>query len=233
MTQPIRQTLLIVDDDPELLELFQTELGSEFDLLTSRSGEEGLVNALLHKPDIIISDINMPDVNGWELCYLLRQIPSTRATPFVFLSSRSQLPDRIKGFRLGADDFIAKPFSLETIVGRIRTVMSRVKNRRQVVSGVPIGFKVNTLMIDLLEYLRAMRRSGVIEFTRVDQLGRVTLHNGILTEAQFEESHGEFALRRMLQTESGEISFKEKPTDQLPPLIPDWTSFVASFLPSD
>lgn len=233
MTKPQKQTVLIVDDDSQLLELFQTELGREFDLLTSRSGEEALVNALLHKPDIVISDINMPDLNGWELCYLMRQIPSTRATPFVFLSSRSQLPDRIKSFGLGADDFIAKPFSLESVVSRIRTVLSRVKSRQEAVSGVPIDVKVNAMMIDLLEYLRAMRRSGVIEFTRIDQTGRVILHQGILTDAQFEEAHGEAALRRMLHLESGEISFKEKETEKNPPLIADWTGFVASFLPRE
>jgi DNA-binding response OmpR family regulator len=233
MSESKKQTVLLVDDDPELLELLQTELSSEFHVLTAQSGEQGLVKALLHKPDIVISDINMPDLNGWELCYLMRQIPSTRATPFVFLSSRSQLPDRIKSFRLGADDFIAKPFSLESVASRIRGVLGRVRTRQQVVSGMPLDFEVNALMIDLLEYLRAMRRSGVIEFSRIDQNGHITLHKGILTEAQFEEMHGEPALRSMLQIGAGEISFKERETQEEKPLIADWTGFIASFLPPE
>lgn len=233
MSEPEKQTVLIVDDDLELRQLLETELGQEFQVLTARTGEEGLLNALLYKPDILISDINMPDLNGWELCYLLRQIPSTRATPIVFLSSRSELPDRIKSFRLGADDFIAKPFSMERVMSRLRAILERVKSRQQIVAGLPVELELNTLLIDLLEYLRATRRSGVIEFSQIDQSGHITLYLGILIEAHFEESHGEPALRRMLQVGSGEISFKERKTESAKPMIADWTSFIASFLPPE
>lgn len=233
MSEPEKQTVLIVDDDPELLQLLQTELRQEFHVLSASSGEEGLVTTLLHKPDILISDINMPDLNGWELCYILRHIPSVRTIPIVFLSNRSELPDRIKSLRLGADDFIAKPFSMEQVIGRLRAILGRMKNRQQLVAGHSVELEINSLLIDLLEYLRATRRSGVIEFSRIDQSGHVTLHKGILTEAQFEETRGKTALRRMLQVDSGEISFREKNTENGKPLIPDWTGFIASFLPPE
>ena len=233
MSEPEKQTVLIVDDDPELLQLLQTELSQEFHVLSASSGEEGLVNMLLHKPDILISDINMPDLNGWELCYILRHIPSVRATPIVFLTSRSELPDRIKSLRLGADDFIAKPFTMDRLVSRLRAILGRMKSRRQVVSGLSVELEINSLLIDLLEYLRATRRSGIIEFSRIDQSGQMTLHNGILTEVQFEETHGVKALRRMLRVDSGEISFREKNTEDRKPLVSDWTGFIASFLPPE
>jgi DNA-binding response OmpR family regulator len=229
-----KQIILIVDDDMDLLMLFSAELAQEYQMLTAQTGEEGLIMALLHKPSIVISDINMPELNGWEFCYLMRQIPTTRAIPFVFLSSRSDLPDKIKGLRLGADDFISKPFSLSDVAHRIRVVLGRVKNRQRVLEGLaPYEMEINTLLIDLLEYLRATRRSGVIEFSNMDQKGSIALSGGNIVETQFEDTHGEEALRTMLQLGSGEILFKEKQIDRDTPIIHDWTSFIASFLPPE
>lgn len=229
-----KPTILVADDDMDLLMLFSAELSSEFHVLTGQTGEEGLIMTLLHKPAIIISDINMPELNGWEFCYLVRQIPTTRAIPFVFLSSRSELPDKIKSLRLGADDFISKPFALDEVAHRIRVVLGRVKNRQRVVDGLaPYEMEINTLLIDLLEYLRATRRSGVIDFSRIDQKGSISLNGGNIVGAEFENMQDENALRTMLQLGSGEIKFKERATDDGAPIIPDWTSFIASFLPPE
>lgn len=228
-----KQLVLMVDDDLELLMLFTTDLSEEFRILTARDGEDGLIKALQNKPDLIVSDINMPELNGWELCYLVRQIPSTRAIPFIFLSSRSDLPDKIKGLRLGADDYMSKPFSLDDVAHHMRVVLGRVKNRKQVVEGITVGAEVNTLLLDLLEYLRAVRRSGVIDYSRIDKVGKISLSNGNIVDADFENFHGEEALRMMLQMGTGEISFKEKQIEKNRPILNDWTSFVGSFLPPE
>src|SRR5262245_40092663 len=108
MAEEAGQTILIVDDDTNVLDLFRSEWADQYHVLTAQHGEEGLILALLHKPDVIISDINMPQLNGWEFCYLLRQIPSTRAIPFLFLTCRMDLPDRVKSLSVGADDFVSK-----------------------------------------------------------------------------------------------------------------------------
>lgn len=229
-----KQTVLVVDDELELLKLFRTELEPEFQILTAQDGEEGLVATLLHKPDIIISDINMPELNGWELCYLLRQIPSSRPIPIVFLSSRSDLPDRIKSLRMGADDFIAKPFSMENLVKRVRIVLGRVKNRQRITAGTPTAAaELNTLLIDLMEYLRATRRSGNIDYVHDRKSGQIQLAGGNVVGATFEGTQGEAAVRKMLQQGAGEITFREKAMEGGKPIIRDWTSFVASFLPPE
>jgi CheY-like chemotaxis protein len=232
--EPGKQTILIVDDELELLKLFRTELEPDFQILTAQDGEEGLVATLLHKPDIIILDINMPELNGWELCYLLRQIPSARPIPIIFLSSRSDLPDRIKSMRMGADDFIAKPFSMENLVKRVRIVLGRVKNRQRLASGSTASVaEMNTLLIDLMEYLRATRRSGVISYSHDRKSGQIQLSGGHVIGATYEDSQGEPAVRQMLLQDAGEITFREKPTESGKPIIRDWTSFVASFLPAE
>jgi DNA-binding response OmpR family regulator len=149
------QTVLIVDDDAEILSLLRTELGEEFHVFSAPNGEEGLILSLIHKPDIIVSDIQMPELNGWDFCYILRQIPSTRNIPFVFLSKLTDLPERIRSLRVGADDFIAKPFSLGEITHRIRAVGDRVWTRSRFLDGHTIfGNQINSVLIDLLDFLR-------------------------------------------------------------------------------
>ncbi|HET6268000.1 MAG TPA: response regulator [Acidobacteriota bacterium] len=226
--------LLLVDDDPSLLALFSSEFSSQFRIITAKDGEEGLAYALLNKPDIILADINMPELNGWELCYLLRQIPSMRVIPFVFLTARAELPDKIKSLRMGADDFISKPFSVDDVSHRVHLVLERVRTRKRIVGGASaFHSQINALMIDLLEYLRATRREGVIEFIHMNLVGFIFLSAGNVVDAQFEGEHGEEALRTMMQLEAGEVTFKEKAVEKTTPIISDWVSFISSFLPSE
>jgi response regulator RpfG family c-di-GMP phosphodiesterase len=230
----MKQKILVVDDDVGILNLLQTELGTEFEVLRAENGEEGLLLSLQHKPDLIISDIKMPELNGWEFCFLLRQIPSTKMIPFVFLSSKADLPDRVHSLRLGADDFIAKPFTMEVLLTRIRIIFERVR-RRQIAIETKTLFedRLNTLMIDLLEFLRAMRRSGIVEFVHLGQRGAIILNEGQMIEAEFEELKEEEAIRAMIQLEKGEVGFKEKETLSGLPIVKDWVAFLATFLPEE
>lgn len=230
----MKQKILLVDDDSAILNLLQTELTGEFEVLKAENGEQGLLLSLQHKPDLIISDIKMPELNGWEFCYLLRQIPSTKTIPFVFLSSKADLPDRIHSLRLGADDFIAKPFTMEALLSRIQIIFERVRRRQMAIENKTLfQDRVNTLMIDLLEYLRAMRRSGIVEFLHLGQRGAIALNDGQLIDAEFEELKGQEAVRAMIQLEKGEVGFKEKNTLDGTPIIKDWVAFLATFLPED
>jgi DNA-binding response OmpR family regulator len=230
----MKQKILVVDDDVGILNLLQTELGTEFEVLRAENGEEGLLLSLQHKPDLIISDIKMPELNGWEFCFLMRQIPSTKTIPFVFLSSKADLPDRVHSLRLGADDFIAKPFTMEVLLTRIRIIFERVRRRQIAIESKALfEDRLNTLMIDLLEFLRAMRRSGIVEFVHLGQRGAIILNEGQMIEAEFEELKEEEAIRAMIQLEKGEVGFKEKETLSGLPIVKDWVAFLATFLPEE
>jgi DNA-binding response OmpR family regulator len=230
----MKQKILLVDDDSAILNLLQTELSADFEVLKAENGEQGLLLSLQHKPDLIISDIKMPELNGWEFCYLLRQIPSTKTIPFIFLSSKADLPDRVHSLRLGADDFIAKPFTMHVLLSRIGIIFERVRRRQSAIdSKSSFEDRLNTLMIDLLEFLRAMRRSGIVEFIHLGQLGSITLNDGQIIDAEFEAIKGEAAVRAMIQLEKGEVGFKEKDTLSGIPIIKDWVVFLATFLPED
>src|SRR5512145_3182993 len=106
-----KRTILLVDDDVTLRELLADALEREgFTILRAGNGEQGVAAALAGKPDLVISDIVMPEMNGWELCQTLRTLPSTRTVPFLFLSSLNKAPDKLKALRLGADDYLTKQF---------------------------------------------------------------------------------------------------------------------------
>ena len=109
------QRILIADDDPKLLTLVKLTLQKEgFATIEALDGEVALAQIKSEKPDLIIADITMPKIDGFELCTLVREDPELANTPFIFLTAKGELSDRVKGLNLGADDYISKPFRLTT-----------------------------------------------------------------------------------------------------------------------
>lgn len=120
--------LLIVDDEPNLLRALEAYLSSEgFDVTTARSGAEALTNVAQVVPDLIVSDIRMPGMNGYELARHFRDSPRTSLVPIVFLTAKGETTDRIEGFRAGVDAYVTKPFVPDELVAVIRNIISRVE----------------------------------------------------------------------------------------------------------
>lgn len=117
--------ILVVDDDKKILALINRSLQFEgYEVLLADSGEEGLKIAEIQKPDLVILDILMPGMDGWELCRQLRAISDV---PILFLTAKDDVSDRVRGLDLGADDYLIKPFALEELLARIRSHLRRLK----------------------------------------------------------------------------------------------------------
>ncbi len=115
--------ILLIDDDPALHELLGQYLEeSGFEVLHAESGFDGLKLLFNHRPDLILVDVMMPRMDGWETCKRIRELTDV---PIIFLTAKSEEADRLEGFQLGADDFIAKPFSFAELVARIEAVLRR------------------------------------------------------------------------------------------------------------
>lgn len=93
----------------------------------AKDGCEGLEEAKKQKPDLIISDIMMPKMDGYEFCRTLREDPKTRTIPFIFLTAKGQLPDKVEGLRTGADDYITKPFIPKELIEMVNARLKRVE----------------------------------------------------------------------------------------------------------
>jgi DNA-binding NarL/FixJ family response regulator len=118
--------ILVVDDDLILRKLLKHYLEKEsYFVITAASGEEGLTAYHDHKPDLIVSDVAMPKMDGLEFCSQLRAVPSGQLVPFIFLSARDELEDKIEGHAKGADDYITKPFEMEALLAKIQALLAR------------------------------------------------------------------------------------------------------------
>ena len=119
--------LLVVDDDPSLLLAVSETLRAEgYEVVTARRGSEAMVRVAESLPDLIISDIRMPGMDGYALARNLRSAPRTRLVPIVFLTAKDDLADRITGFRTGVDAYITKPFESEELIAIVKNILERV-----------------------------------------------------------------------------------------------------------
>jgi two-component system, OmpR family, response regulator len=130
MKDGMTRTILIVDDDPHIRQLLAFALGKAgWETIEAGDGEEGLALATARKPDLVILDINMPKMDGLEVC---RRLRSEGDIPILFLSSRDDEIDRVLGIELGADDYVVKPFSPREVVARVTAILRRSAGRASV-----------------------------------------------------------------------------------------------------
>ena len=125
------QRVLIVDDDPDIQKLVGYNLTQAgFEIAGAASGRKALESVQKQPPDIIVLDIMLPDIDGMEVCRTLRQRDTSRRIPIIMLTARGEEIDRVIGFELGADDYVAKPFSPRELVLRIKSILRRMKEQR-------------------------------------------------------------------------------------------------------
>jgi DNA-binding response OmpR family regulator len=115
--------ILLVDDDRKLLPLLERGFRVEgFEVLAATTGAQGIELARAQSPDVVVLDIGMPDLNGFEVC---RQLRMNVDAPVIMLTARDDVEDKVKAFGLGADDYVTKPFAFDELVARVRAVIRR------------------------------------------------------------------------------------------------------------
>jgi two-component system phosphate regulon response regulator PhoB len=116
--------ILVVDDEPDAIELIKFNLkGAGYDVLTASDGDEALKKARSVLPDLIILDVMLPEVDGLEVCKILRRDQRVSATPVLMLTAKAAEIDRVLGLELGADDYVTKPFSPRELILRVKRLL--------------------------------------------------------------------------------------------------------------
>ena len=115
--------ILLVDDHEDNIEILQDILGDDYPLAVAKSGEEALTQAERFRPALILLDIMMPGIDGYETCRQLRLMPQLRHTKIVMVSAKAMARERLKGYEAGADDYIAKPFDLDELRAKVRVYL--------------------------------------------------------------------------------------------------------------
>ncbi|PCI30433.1 MAG: DNA-binding response regulator [SAR324 cluster bacterium] len=149
----MKATILIIDDDEKLNELLQDYLGSfGYQVLSAIHPEEGFTLLQRHTPELIILDVMLPDMDGFEICKKIRQ---DSEVPIIMLTARGDLTDRVVGLELGADDYLAKPFEPRELVARIQSVLRRSGEKKSspVLHFGPLSINFNNHEVTLEQQL--------------------------------------------------------------------------------
>jgi CheY-like chemotaxis protein len=226
--------ILIVDDDPWILRMVSTLLEKRgFTLLTASDGEEGLLRADQLKPDLIITDVMMPRMDGWSMVRALRSRSELAHIPVIFLTALGGEDDRIRGFRLGADDYLPKPFRFEELDLRVSNALKKLRSSlpgleppppppaaRVAAAGAPVkpaginGQLEQLGLSSLLVMLEMERKSGILRLERPGVTGRIFARGGKVIAARIEGKdaptetrRGAVAVYHMLTWSTGRFDF--------------------------
>jgi len=143
-----QKNVLIIDDDIETQSLLKRFLSDKFCLWTAKNGKEGFEIAFKKVPDLILLDLFMPKIDGFEVCRLLRSNEMTRLVPIIIITAATDFEMRLKTFDLGTDDFLQKPFPLKELLARMNSILRRVEKDEK----PPLVLCCGNLEIDLDRY---------------------------------------------------------------------------------
>jgi len=155
--------VLVVEDEADVAEMIRYNLGKEgYDVRLSGNGPDALRQAKDARPDVILLDIMVPQLNGWEICRRLKQDRETQAIPVIMVTGRVEEGDKVLGFEMGADDYVTKPFSPRELVARVRAVSRRGRGGDDA-AGQPV--RAGDLEIDRQRFEVKMK-GRLVELTR-------------------------------------------------------------------
>lgn len=177
--------VLVVDDEPNIVDILRFNLEREgYEVITAEDGVQGLEMARSSDPDLILLDVMMPEMDGFEVCRELRR--EDKLTPIIMLTAREEEADRVMGLELGADDYVSKPFSVRELMARVRTNIRRQAAMNETETGKKEG----------------MIRAGSIS---VDTSGQQIFKNGVPVEV----TQREYALLLFLAGSVGTVFSRE------------------------
>ena len=226
MTQGVHgPRVLVVDDEPNIRELLQVALTFHgCAVTTGATGEEAITLADALDPDLIVLDVLLPDIDGFEVCRRLRSVAND--VPVIFLTARDATSDTITGLTIGGDDYITKPFSVEALVARVRAVLRRAATRRgrgeDGQDGGAAALRVADLELD--EDHWTVRRGGIpveLSPTEFRLLAYLMRNQGLmLTRKQLLENVWGWEYAGQSQVLETYVSYLRRKLDPLgPPLI--------------
>ena len=154
--------VLVVEDDPNLMETLKYNLRKEgYDVVTASDGEQAIEVARREKPGLLILDIMLPKINGFEVCRILRK---EMTMPILMLTAKADETDKIVGLEIGADDYMTKPFSMRELLARVRAMLRRTKMVEASSASKPASIKIRKLEIDVARH-RASLAGTILELS--------------------------------------------------------------------
>lgn len=180
--------ILIADDEPDILEIVSYNLkAAGYTVFTAKDGDEALQSAKAIQPDLIILDIMMPRRTGVEVCEILRAQPAFKNTLIIFLTALNDELSQMKGFEMGADDYVNKPISPKLLMSRVNALFRRINNPQENENGI---LKIGDIIIDPVKFninlkgteITLAKKEFELLYLLASKPGRVFLRNEILNQ---------------------------------------------------
>jgi two-component system, OmpR family, response regulator len=215
--------VLVVDDEPNIRELVQVALKFHgCSVTTAATGRDALRHAEANRPDLIVLDVMLPDMDGFEVCRRLRS--AGNEVPVIFLTARDTSSDTVTGLALGGDDYVTKPFSVEALVARVRAVLRRASRTSQGDPHDSDGEILRAGDVELDESRWTVHRAGIpveLSPTEFRLLAYLIRHQGrVLTRAQLLENVWGWDYAGESQIVETYVSYLRRKLDPLgPPMI--------------
>lgn len=155
--------ILVVDDEKDIVEMLKYNLEKEgYTVFTALNGKRAIEQAQENKPNLILLDIMMPEMDGWEVCKQLMKEERTSTIPVIFLTAKGSEVDEVVGLELGADDYIVKPISIRKLIARIKTALRRKEKLDTPGKTIPEILKIGTLEINIPNYTVKMGKEELL-----------------------------------------------------------------------
>lgn len=214
--------ILLVEDDLAIRQLLSVILQNEnYTTVKATNGKEGLAALEGNKNhiDLILSDILMPDMDGFEFIKAVKGNPDFKTIPFIFLSAKTDTQSRIMGLRLGADDYIPKPFNRDEVSLKIKLLLEKSTSlKKSTITGLAGNLK-NMSMKELLQVINITRRTGVIVIVSPTVSGALYFRGGILINAAIGDKWGEESAIKLVCMPEGDFRFEPNPLENIPALV--------------
>jgi DNA-binding response OmpR family regulator len=187
--------VLVADDDAWIVRMVSTVLEKRgYSIEIAVDGEDALARALAHPPDLLITDVMMPKLDGWALVRQLRAHTELAMMPVIFLTALSSEEDRIRGFRLGADDYVTKPFRFEELDLRVaktlrRTAQTVQETREQLAGSGLRGDLAQVGLSSLLVLIELERKTGVLQLRAAEEFSaQILVREGKVVHARLDQA---------------------------------------------
>ncbi|HUS65001.1 MAG TPA: DUF4388 domain-containing protein, partial [Kofleriaceae bacterium] len=206
-----KRSLLLVDGDARSLRVLEVSLKKAgFVVTTAVNGRDALDKVKTAQPDLILSDTDMPEMDGFELCRNLKADPELAQIPFVFLTGQNAIENKIRGLELGVDEYLTKPIYIKEILTRLRILLQKKERTSIEAKRDPNTRFSGTLadmgVVDIIQTIEVSRKSGLVHFSAEDgRQATIYFRNGKVIDAECGHLQGEDAVYRLLTWGEGEF----------------------------
>jgi len=207
--------LLIVDDNPRLLKMLEMRFSeSGYQATVMERVKDALIAAITEKPDLIIADVMMPEISGWEFKKLLNNIPNMADTPFIFLTTNESLPLESYTEEFGPIDHLRKPYSFEELLAKVEINLKRKAKRdetRSTGSETSQGTLEDMTLVDVMQVLAMNRKTCGVTLVKGQEIGKIYFRQGRLLDARVDDLRGDDAVYKLLGWKGADFSIGEEP----------------------